>query len=214
MFAEYSVSKMNIGNISNDINLWQRFKDGDESAFALVFRTHYQALYNYGMKFNSDTELIEDCIQELFLELWKNRSSVSMTDNIKPYLLKSIRRKIIKQLDKGIKLKKLFSNILPKDYGFEVVFSHESELISQQVNEEKMKKLQAMLDSLPPRQKEVLYLVFYQDMTYEEISQIMSLNYQSARNLVYRAIKLLRESSLLVIFFLFWKVMKEIDKLS
>jgi len=191
-----------------DADLWQKFKSGEEEAFAHIFRTHYQAMINYGLKFFNDMALVEDCVQELFLELWKNKASLSQTDTIKPYLLKSIRRKIIKHATMNSKFKKLFLNILPKEYAFEVVFSHESQLINNQVSEEKIKNLQIMLDKLPARQKEVLYLLFYQDMSYEEISQVMSMNYQSARNLVHRAIKLLRENNLLetlIISFLFMK---------
>lgn len=191
-----------------DADLWQKFKSGEDAAFGLIFRTHYQAIFNYGLKFNSNSELVEDCIQELFLELWKNKASISQTDSIKPYLLKSIRRKIIKQSNTNSKLRKLFNNVLPKEYEFEVIFSPEYQLIHSQMSEEKVKKLQTMLDSLPTRQKEVLYLIFYQDMSYEEIGQIMSMNYQSARNLVHRAIKLLREHSLLdslIISFIFLK---------
>ncbi|TAH22200.1 MAG: sigma-70 family RNA polymerase sigma factor [Cytophagales bacterium] len=192
----------------SDTDLWQKFKNGEDAAFGLIFHTHYKAIFNYGLKFNSNSELVEDCIQELFLELWKNKNSISQIDNIKPYLLKSIRRKIIKQSNKNSKLRKLFNNVLPKEYEFEVIFSPEYQLIHSQISEEKVKKLQTMLDSLPPRQKEVLYLLFYQDMSYEEISQIMSMNYQSARNLVHRAIKLLRDNSLLdtlIIYFIFLK---------
>jgi RNA polymerase sigma factor (sigma-70 family) len=193
----------------SDADLWQKFKSGEEAAFGLIFRTHYKALFNYGLKFNNNRELVEDCVQELFLELWKNKDSISQTDSIKPYLLKSIRRKIIKQTNTDTNLKKLFHHVVPKEYEFEVIFSPEHQLIHAQMSEEKVKKLQTMLDSLPLRQKEVLYLLFYQDMSYEEISQIMSMNYQSARNLVHRAIKLLREHSLLdtlIISFIFLKI--------
>jgi RNA polymerase sigma factor (sigma-70 family) len=115
-------------------------------------------------------------------------------DNIKPYLLTAIRRKIIKQLDKNLKVRKLFANNDEKEYKFEIVFSYEAELINVQADQEKIQQLQKKMDKLPPRQKEILYLLFYQDMSYEEISQIMGINYQSARNLVHRAITALREN--------------------
>jgi RNA polymerase sigma factor (sigma-70 family) len=179
----------------SDTNLWEDFKRGDESAFASIFCSHYKAMLNYGLKFHKDAELVEDSIQELFLELWKNRSSLGTTNHIKPYLLTSVRRKIIKILEKGNKIKKLFSKDISQEYDFEVVFSYESTLIQSQTDEEQVKKIQAILSELPPRQKEILYLLFYQDMSYEEISQIMELSYQSARNLVHRAVKLLREKA-------------------
>lgn len=187
------MSEANIVKL-DESKLWTNFKQGEESAFALIFRTYYESMFNYGKKFHKDNELIEDCIQELFLEIWKNRANLADIDNIKPYLLTAIRRKIIKQLDKNLKIKKLFSNNNDKEYKFEITFSYETELINAQSDQEKIQQLQEKLDKLPPRQKEILYLLFYQDMSYEEVSQIMGINYQSARNLVHRAIKILREN--------------------
>lgn len=193
MIQRNSMSEANIVKL-DESKLWTNFKQGEESAFALIFRTYYESMFNYGKKFHKDNELIEDCIQELFLEIWKNRANLADIDNIKPYLLTAIRRKIIKQLDKNLKIKKLFSNNNDKEYKFEITFSYETELINAQSDQEKIQQLQEKLDKLPPRQKEILYLLFYQDMSYEEVSQIMGINYQSARNLVHRAIKILREN--------------------
>ncbi|SFF39950.1 RNA polymerase sigma factor, sigma-70 family [Thermoflexibacter ruber] len=193
MIQRNSMSEANIVKL-DESKLWTNFKQGEETAFAFIFRTYYESMFNYGKKFHKDSELIEDCIQELFLEIWKNRANLADIDNIKPYLLTAIRRKIIKQLDKNLKIKKLFSNNNEKEYKFEITFSYETELINAQSDQEKIQQLQEKLDKLPPRQKEILYLLFYQDMSYEEVSQIMGINYQSARNLVHRAIKMLREN--------------------
>ncbi len=189
-------NNMNEANIvrHDEGKLWRDFKQGKESAFAIIFRTYYESMFNYGKKFHKDSEFIEDCIQELFLEIWKNRANLADIDNIKPYLLTSLRRKIIKQLDKNLKIRKLFANNNEKEYKFEIVFSYEAELINAQSDQEKIQQLQKKMNKLPPRQKEILYLLFYQEMSYEEISQIMGINYQSARNLVHRAITTLREN--------------------
>ena len=79
-----------------------------------------------------------------------------------------------------------------KNYDFEVSFSPENELISSETTAAEIAQIQTLLNKLPPRQKEVLYLLFYQDMSYEEIATVMRMNNQSARNLVHRAMKLLR----------------------
>ena len=183
-------------NISDSI-LWGNFKSGDESAFAMIFRTHYQAMFNYGLKFQKDKGLVEDAIQELFLELWKNKQNLSDTDSIKPYLLTALRRKIIAKFNFQSKVKRLFSKDLPKEYKFEIILSPETELINTQTHEFTASQLKAELEALPPRQKEILYLLFYQDLSYEEIAQIMDMNYQSARNLVHRAVTQLREKKFL-----------------
>ncbi len=180
----------------SDSELWQRFKRGEESAYAQIFRTNYPSMRSYGLKFEHNVAVVEDCIQEVFLQLWQRRDSLSPVDNIKPYLLKSVRRKVIRQ-GASQKAKRLLAGILSQEYAFEVVFSPEQELIQTQASQEKTAQLQAQLDRLPARQKEILYLLFYQGMSYEEIGVVMSLNYQSARNLVHRAIKLLKKNNLL-----------------
>jgi RNA polymerase sigma factor (sigma-70 family) len=197
-------------DLVSDSELWQRFKSGEESAYAQIFRTYYPSMRSYGIKFGNNVALVEDCIQELFLELWERRASLGPTEHLKPYLLKSIRRKVIRQLAASQKAKKLFASLLPQEYAFEVVFSPEHELVQAEASGEKIKKLQAQLERLPARQKEILYLLFYQDMSYEEIGVVMSLNYQSARNLVHRAIKLLKKNSLLAYGLLVFGTLKNI----
>ena len=180
----------------NDSELWNRFKNGDESAFVQIFKTHYRDTLRYGLKFHKDKTLVEDCIQDLFIELWKNKENQTIIEQIKPYLFTCIRRKIIKETTKDSNLKKLFANIIPQDYAFEVSFSPENQLITSEINSIEIAQMQALLNKLPPRQKEVLYLLFYQDMSYEDIATVMQMNYQSARNLVHRALKLLRTKML------------------
>ena len=179
-------------NSIDDGELWNRFKDGDESAFSQIFQTYYRTLLRYGLKFHKDNALVEDCVQDLFIELWKNRENQTIIAQIKPYLFTCIRRKIIKETTKESYLKKLFVNIIPDNYDFEVSFSPENELISSETTSAEIAQIQTLLNKLPPRQKEVLYLMFYQDMSYEEIATVMRMNNQSARNLVHRAMKLLR----------------------
>ncbi len=150
-------------------------------------------MLNYGTKFLPDAEAVEDCIQELFLSLWQNRATLGETDHIKPYLLKATRRKVIRQ---ATQQKRRLVGLLPAEYAFEVALSAEQALVLAETDAEKVAKLQALLQALPPRQKEILYLLFYQDLGYAEIGQIMSLSYQSARNLVHRALKLLKKAAL------------------
>jgi RNA polymerase sigma-70 factor (ECF subfamily) len=49
------------------------------------------------------------------------------------------------------------------------------------------------IDQLSNRQKEIIYLKFYQNLSYEEVSEIMNINYQVARNLLHQAIKAMRK---------------------
>jgi RNA polymerase sigma-70 factor (ECF subfamily) len=175
-----------LNTADQNIRLWESFRKGDKEAFAALFREHYNTLYKFGNKFTTDTELLEDCIQELFVELWQAKSRAPVF-SVKAYLLKSLKYKLLKAFRKNGKVLPLHEN---GDVPFE--FSHETFLITQQENQEKKQMVIKALGRLSNRQKEIIYLKYYQDLSYEEVSEIMNINYQVARNLLYQAIKSLK----------------------
>ena len=169
-----------------NIMLWESFRKGDKEAFAALFREHYGTLYRFGNKFTTDTELLEDSIQELFIELWQAKTQAPVL-SVKAYLLKSLKYKLLKAFRKNGKTLPIYDN---GDIPFEL--SHETFLISQQESDEKKRQVIRALERLSHRQKEIIYLKYYQNLSYEEVSDIMSINYQVARNLLYQAIKSLK----------------------
>ncbi len=166
--------------------LWESFRKGDKEAFAALFREHYGILYRFGNKFTTDTELLEDSIQELFIELWQAKSQAPVL-SVKAYLLKSLKYKLLKAFRHNGKILPIHDN---GDIPFEL--SHETLLISQQESDEKKRQVIRALERLSHRQKEIIYLKYYQNLSYEEVSEIMNINYQVARNLLYQAIKSLK----------------------
>ena len=175
-----------LSSADQNITLWESFRKGDKDAFASLFREHYEALFRFGTKFTTDTELLEDCIQELFIELWQAKSQTPVL-SVKAYLLKSLKYKLLKAFRKKGKFLPLQEN---SEGNFE--WSHESFLIASQESNEKKQKVLAALGQLSSRQKEIIYLKYYQNLPYEEVGEIMNINYQVARNLLYQAIKSLK----------------------
>ena len=169
-----------------NITLWESFRKGDKAAFAILFREHYETLFRFGSKFTADTELLEDCIQELFIELWQTKSRTPVL-SVKAYLLKALKYKLLKAFRKRGKTLPLEDE---NDVHFE--WSHENFLIAAQENDEKKRQVLRALEQLSNRQKEIIYLKYYQNLSYEEVSEIMNINYQVARNLLYQAIKSLK----------------------
>jgi RNA polymerase sigma factor (sigma-70 family) len=179
--------------------LWESFRKGDKDAFADLFRRYYETLFRFGSKFTTDTELLEDCIQELFIELWQAKSATPVL-SVKAYLLKSLKYKLLRVFRQKGKILPLLDN---GDVAFE--WSHESLLIAEQENAEKKQMVLNALGRLSNRQKEIIYLKYYQNLSYEEVSEIMNINYQVARNLLYQAIKSLKSllAGSLELFFFF-----------
>jgi RNA polymerase sigma factor (sigma-70 family) len=170
-----------------DILLWKQYQQGNETAFGQLFSRLYPSLFQFGCKITPHTEILEDCIQELFTELWQNRSQTDV-QSVKAYLLKSLKYKLLRALSKKMPINAGDTEIL---YGFEL--SHESLLIIHEENKEQTDRVLKAFGQLSSRQKEIIYLKFYQELSYEEISEVMNINYQVSRNLLYQAIKALKK---------------------
>jgi len=179
-----------VENKSDERMLWSRFLKGDNQVLSLIYLQYSNALFDYGCRFTVDKDLVKDCIQEVFCTLIRTRKNLSETDNVRLYLLKSLKRRIIRELKSASSNPRLIND---QDYSFDL---HWSESLDDQMNEldeEKRQLIASAMQSLTDRQKEAIYLRFNRGLEYEEISFLLSLNYQSSRALIHRAIEKLRE---------------------
>ncbi|GAB4024453.1 RNA polymerase sigma factor [Spirosoma koreense] len=179
----------NSGQLAHQ-ELWQRFKAGDERALGELAREHYPSLYNYGLRLTTDSELVWDTIQDLFLELWDHRASVGNAVFVKTYLLKALRYKLLKTRSQPQPVH------LDESESYQMPFtvSTEEEIIDSELHAGQTRLLHQLLAGLTKRQQEVLYLRFYQNLDNHEIAQIMGMERQSVANLLHRTVKELRSN--------------------
>jgi RNA polymerase sigma factor (sigma-70 family) len=179
------------------MNIWGRMAGGDRDAFLTLYQSHYQALFCYGFSLSTDRELTKDCIQELFLEIWKTRSTLNKeVKNVRSYLFTWLRRKISRELSRLAKEK--LSDELNEEFPF-IQSSYEELLIAFQQSEEKKEQLRAALKKLTKKQLEIVKLKFFENLSYRTIAAQTSLTPRTVYNLVYEAIRHLRESMKLVL---------------
>jgi len=175
-----------------DIELWDEFLKGDSSAFDMLMKKYYNDLFYYGQKFSSDIELVKDCIQDVFLTLWKNRKNLSHTQFVKFYLLRSVRRQIAVCTEGE---SKFFSkHKLAFQDGSFTVNDKEVELITKENLQQKVAQVEGLLNELPKRQQEIIFLRFYMDADATQISEILQIKKQSVYNLLNEALKRLKSN--------------------
>ncbi|MEQ6119485.1 sigma-70 family RNA polymerase sigma factor [Reichenbachiella sp. MALMAid0571] len=175
----------------SDFELWEKFKSGDEASFIFIYKKYFPSLFQYGCQFTPSQALVEDAIQDLFIEVREKRRKISIKSSVKFYLFKSLKNKILYLIKKG---NKNLSAINDSGYReFEVTFSIEQHLINSQIEKEQSLKLAESMKKLTPRQREAIYYFFYEDMGYKEIQELMNFTHiQAIRNLLYRALKELK----------------------
>src|SRR5258708_29886987 len=138
--------------LDENLLLWNKFRNGSADAFGELMRTHYPDLYNYGTRFTKDTELVKDCIQDLFLALWVNRLTISETSFVKYYLLKSLRHSLTKAVNRSR------NRAEPHfDYLFNNAPPVENSLIREEHLADLARKMRKALAGLSRRQQEVIY---------------------------------------------------------
>lgn len=175
-----------------DAALWQSFRAGDRLAFESLLKSHYGALLNYGLRMARDREFVQDCLHDFFVDLWNRRKRLQEVHSLRPYLLVAFRRRLFKESNRNQWLRN--AGELTDDYDFEVQFTIETYLINNEVRHESLVRLKSNLEKLTKRQREVIYLRFYQEMEYEDIAQSLEINYHSVVNLMYEGLKSLRKN--------------------
>ena len=175
----------------NELDLWKLFLEGDKEAFSVFYRHNYRKLYSYGISLGMDSELIDDIIQELFVKLYTRPQLIKDFSTIQAFLYAAMRNAFVnheKQRKKYLYLDE-FEN-------FELPYFVENTQIEDEEELKALKeKIHRIINSLTPRQKEIIYLRFLHQKEYEEIAQIMDMSEQAARNLTYRAMEKIRKEN-------------------
>lgn len=164
---------------------WKALRNGDEKAYEHIYRNQIQTLYRFGLSFVANEDLVSDAIHDVFLDIWNKREKISPTNNVKFYLLKSLKNRILRENSNKIRKESLHENwhkITSDDSTQELAFEPPTE-----------QALTAYLSELPTRQKEIIRLRFYEDLTHNQIAELLNMNTQSAKNLLFRAVESLRK---------------------
>jgi RNA polymerase sigma factor (sigma-70 family) len=200
---------MNQTEIADSL-LWSQFKKGDRNAFAVLYERFAADCLAYGLTLSSDRGLLQDAVQDLFIELWNSREQLAQLNSIKFYLFKALRYKII-HAEKRIGLQnKVAMGALNRamDRSGNTV---EEQIIDKEIGLSRDALLRAVIQKLTRRQQELIQLRFYEGFSTEQIAELMNLNYQSVSNLMFSALsrirKILRKpafvTSLAAVLFLF-----------
>ena len=169
-------------------NNWQKFLDGDREALGSIFSQYFRDLVAYGMKIIGSDDLAKDHVQELFVRLWEKRSQLRSVQNVKVYLLISLRNDLLKTMrtKRPDTLDLTFQNNL-------FVISSEDFIIEKEQEFELAGKVALCLEKLTARQREVVYLRFYMNLDFLSLAEVMGMNVQSVRNLLFRTLERIRK---------------------
>ena len=171
--------------------VWNLFiADCDQEALGMIYFSHYDLLYNFGLRLTNDNQIIEDAIQDVFSYFLKSSGTLLPVKNLKAFLLQSFRHQLIFNLKKRNRLNssdELFEN---------KVVGHEPEVddvFEEEWNNSLGKTIRKCMERLSNKQKEAIFLRFQSGLSYDEIAVILGITVDSCYKLVYRSLKELRQ---------------------
>ncbi|MCO5286563.1 MAG: sigma-70 family RNA polymerase sigma factor [Chitinophagaceae bacterium] len=169
---------------------WQSFLAGDRESFSWLYETYVDEIYSYGLRFVSDTGLIEDTIQDLYIRIWNNRNGLKIPPSVRNYLFTAFRNLLFRKLSR---LSHVSTNEVKDDnHLFNWELPIEDEKVRDEEQNSRFKQLQKLIDVLTPHQREVLFLKYYYDLSYDEIADVMGLTVKAIYKVAGRAMKSMR----------------------
>ena len=174
-------------NNSTD-TLLASFQAGNMAAFSQLYDLHINILFNYGLKLTIDKELLKDCIHDIFVKLYTKKDELGTIDNLKSYLFISLKNKLCDELRKRMYM----SDTAIEDVNAVAPTDVEDDYMEEEQRKNEFSLVKRLLDQLSPRQREALTLYYIEEKKYEDICEIMNMNYQSVRNLMHRGLTKLR----------------------
>ncbi len=188
--SDYNNGSIPAANTLDDELLWSNLKKGNELAFSVLYKRYVNRLFNYGMHSCKDKDLVKDCLQELFARLWSKRETLGVAGSVNYYLFKSFRRLLIGKMIANRKFKLPFQG-KPSSI-FEFIPPSEDFIIENEENSLRLELLKSSINALSKRQREAIFLKFFSELSYHEVSSIMELRVDSVYNLISKAIDVLR----------------------
>jgi RNA polymerase sigma factor (sigma-70 family) len=165
---------------------WLQLVKGEKDALMSLYDLCYDTMYRYGQRIVRDRSIIEDCIQEIFLELWEKNTNLPIVIFVKPYLLKIVKRKLLKM--NSLKIDEVENN----EAVHGLVESIEDILISEENTNAISNRLHRAISKLTKRQREIIALKFFNELSYDEIADFTGLSQRRIYNLVHESVRQLR----------------------
>ncbi len=162
--------------------LWERMLTGDHASFEKVYHTAFPKLYQYGCRITSE-DVAEEIIQELFIHIWNKRNNLSNVASPLSYLFCAFRNRLLNHFNSKKKQHTIPLHLVP-DFSYQV--SEETYRTNQGDT------LQKAINKLSHQQREVIYLLYFNDLSAQEVAEILSLKVRTVYNTAHNALNALR----------------------
>lgn len=182
----YSIHHGKMKNIE-DFYLLQKLKEDDIAALEVIFNKYYTSLCRYLTLIFKNQIIVEHIVQDLFLYIWENRKKIEINTSLSSYLYTAARYKALNKIRDN---KKFFNSYTE----FENLHLEENKNPDKIIEIQELQNLiDKAIETLPPRCQQIFKLSKEENLTYEEIANLMGISIKTVENQMNIALKKLRK---------------------
>lgn len=164
--------------------LWDKFRNGDSQAFETIYSEFIDVLFAYGSKITDNRALLEDAIQDVFINIYTYGNKLRQPELLEYYLFKTLKRIIIRKLKEN----QLFQKSSDTENQFELKFPLEDIETEVRQKENRLQLLYNEVQKLDAKKRELLFLKFNSGLTYKEIGELLNIKPDTAKKQVKRIV--------------------------
>lgn len=179
---------------THEIWLWNEIRYSNEQALRGLYMECYDRLFQYGIGASGDAEQVKACINEVFASLWQKRDNLAEVENVQGYVFIYFRRVLMRQIGKTKRHRLFFSGRELRDGPPVAEAPYEEMLIAMETDEEVKRRLRKAVEQLTRRQRELIRLRFFEQMSFEDIADKTDLSLRTVYNTIHAAVSSLREA--------------------
>ena len=173
--------------------LVSEFCAGNDAAFSKLYDLYVQMLFNYGTKLTHDQELLKDCVHDVFVKVYAKRNEKTAINNFGSYLIISLKNRLLDEFRRQT----FMSEDAAEDYDYHFSTDDvEHDYLCQEHVDLQNCQVAHLMQNLTRRQRQAITLYYLEERKYDEICDIMQMNYHSVRNLMHRGMLKLREAAI------------------
>jgi RNA polymerase sigma-70 factor (ECF subfamily) len=169
----------------NDRELLGALRAGDEAAFDTIFRAYYATLVPVVEGILRERALAEEVVQDVMLELWRRRETLSVTDSLKAYLFQAARNRAFNHIRHRKVEERGFVHL---DHETAAPASAHADLVEREIDG----AVRAAVAELPPRCREVFELSRVHGLKYAEIARTLDISVKTVEAQMGKALRVLR----------------------
>ena len=169
----------------SDIEIFEKFKNGSDAAFAEIYQRHWQRLYMHAYNMLDDEDEAKDIVQEIFTSFWLKGRGLDLKISLRTYFHSAVKNRILNMIEHN-RIRNNYLNSLT-----DILFSHNNTEFKLE-EDERIKLIDQEILYLPTKMRVIFELRRTEEFSYKEIGEQLGISDKTVKKQINNAIKILK----------------------